>query len=194
MALDGVLCDRPQDDCYISIKRNYARDNISNTTKKETTKMKTMSKIDIEKYTHLFLKDPAAANRYWNRCRGQAQDGVLDDESAGRLKEFLKDKLSAKDHEVACSMLAGDVDAEDDAPYEPVNEHQGEKPRGKLAGDTVGAASFARMFPDSARVKIDTSGLPIAARRPAKPRVAMDDAGVKSFEAMFPDSARIKLA
>ena len=36
------------------------------------------------------------------------QDSAVDDETAARIKEFLSDKLSDKDHTALCAMLAGD--------------------------------------------------------------------------------------
>src|ERR1700692_4845408 len=115
LALDSagrrtILCDRPQPGCTIGGKRNYARDNISN---KETAKMtRTLSADQLTRYVGIRVRNPAAADRYWARCAGTAQDGAMDDETVEKLKGFLKNKLSAEDHEQVCNMLAGDVEAE----------------------------------------------------------------------------------
>jgi hypothetical protein len=113
LGMDGVLCDRPQDGCFIGGKRNYARDNIS---KKETTKMKTLSADQLTRYVGIRVRNPAAADRYWARCAGTAQDGAMDDETVEKLKGFLKSRLSAEDHEQVCNMLSGDAEAEDNEP------------------------------------------------------------------------------
>jgi hypothetical protein len=45
------------------------------------------------------------------------QDAAMDDETIARIKEFLSDKLSDKDHTKLCAMLAGDdAEAEDTEP------------------------------------------------------------------------------
>src|ERR1700730_10160750 len=100
LALDSagkrtILCDYP-------VKM------FDNTTK-ETTKMKTLSNDQLSHYVGMAIKNPVAANRYWAKCMGR--DATMDDETVARVKEFLKNKLSAADHETLCSMLAGDVEA-----------------------------------------------------------------------------------
>ena len=67
LAMDGVLIDRPQPGCVVG----KFRDNISNTTKKEPQKMKTMSTSDAATYARLFVKNRAVANRFWAKCMGQ---------------------------------------------------------------------------------------------------------------------------
>jgi hypothetical protein len=115
LALDSagkrtILCDHP-------IKM------FDSTTKKETTKMKmnktTLSADQLSRYVGMRIRNPAAADRYWQACTGRniAVDAAMDDETAEKLKGFLKSRLSAEDHEQVCNMLAGgDVDAEDDLP------------------------------------------------------------------------------
>jgi hypothetical protein len=151
LAMDGVLCDRPHEGCFIGGKHNYARDNISNTTKKETTKVtRTLSADQLSCYVGMRIRNPAAADRYWARCAGTAQDAAIDDETAARIKEFLSDKLSDKDHTKLCSMLDGDDEAQDTEPP-PVDPDA--EPIGKLAGDE----SFRKQFPDAAKIGIDIS-------------------------------------
>jgi hypothetical protein len=187
LAMDGVLCDRPQEGCFIGRKRNYARDNISNTTKKETTKMKTeLSANQLSRYIGIRIRNPAAADRYWARCMGR--DAAMDDETAARIKEFLSDKLSDKDHTKLCSMLDGDDEAQDTELPEAV---VGSLSKKLPAGDARMQADFSQRFPGLAAIKIDNSGIQ-SQRRPAKPRVAMDAADSASFFAMFPDAKRIK--
>src|ERR1700730_11163559 len=126
MAMDGVLCDRPQDGCFISGKRNYARDNI---TIKEKTKVKTLSADQLTRYVGIRVRNPAAADRYWARCAGQ--DGArIEEEGIEKVKAFLKPRLSAEDHEAVCSILDGDDEAQDTEPY--LSDHD-EKPIGRLA-------------------------------------------------------------
>ncbi len=60
LAMDGVLIDRPQPGCVVG----KFRDNISNTTKNGTSKMKTMSNSDAATYGSMFVKNRAAANRF----------------------------------------------------------------------------------------------------------------------------------
>jgi hypothetical protein len=184
LAMDGVLCDRPQDGCFVSGKRNYARDNISN---KETAKMtRTLSADQLTRYVGMRIRNPAAANRYWARCMGRdiAVDAAMDDETAEKLKGFLKNKLSAEDHEQVCNMLAGDVEAEDTEP--PPGDPDAE-PQGKLASDAA-RADFNRRFPDAAKINIDSSGI-----QPRWRASSYSAAGAKSFAEMFPDAMKIGL-
>jgi hypothetical protein len=180
LAMDGVLCDRPQDGCFIGGKRNYARDNIS---KKETTKMKTeLSADQLSRYIAMRIRSPAAADRYWKKCMGR--DASLDDEMVDRVKSFLMPKLSAEDHETLCSMLDGDAGAEDTEP--PPNDPDAE-PQGKLASDAA-RADFNRRFPDASRTRIDNSGI-----QPRKRVASYSADGAKSFAEMFPSAAKIKV-
>ena len=96
-----ILCDYP-------VKM------FDNTTKKEPQKMKTMSASDAATYASLFVKNRAVANRFWAKCMGQ--DAAMDDETVEKLKGFLKNKLTAEDHEQVCNMLDGDVEAQDNEP------------------------------------------------------------------------------
>jgi hypothetical protein len=96
-----ILCDHP-------IKM------FDNTIKPKSTKMNktTLSSDELSRYVSLRVRNPAAADRYWARCMGQ--DSAIDDEAAARIKEFLKGKLSAADHETLCSMIDGEGEAPDD--------------------------------------------------------------------------------
>lgn len=106
LAMDGVLCD-------YSLPMSGGKA----TTKKEPQKMKTMSTSDAVTYAGLFVKNRAVANRFWAKCMGQDAAMAVDDETAARIKEFLSDKLSDKDHTALCAMLAGEEDvAEDNEP------------------------------------------------------------------------------
>jgi hypothetical protein len=193
LAMDGVLCDRPQEGCFIGGKRNYARDNISNTTKKETTKMKTLSADQLTRYVGIRVRNPAAADRYWARCMGRdiAADAAIDDETAAKIKEFLKEKLSASDHETLCSMLAGDVEAQDTEPPAPLNEVESMRAQAMdsmLAKRAKDRDDFFARFPDAARIGIDNSGI-----QPRGRASSYSAAGAASFAAMFPDAMKIRL-
>src|ERR1700730_1472358 len=133
LAMDGVLCDYS-----LPLFGGKA------TTKKEPQKMKTMSTSDAATYARLFVKNRAVANRYWARCMGR--DSAMDDETVEKLKGFLKNKLTAEDHEQVCNMLAGDVEAQDY--IEPPSGDPEEKPIGRLASDAKARDDFNRMFPD----------------------------------------------
>jgi hypothetical protein len=150
------------------------------TTKKETTKMRrTMSISEAKIYGRLFPS--AAADKFFAKCMGQ--DAAMDDETVARIKEFLSDKLSEKDHTKVCSMLAGDVEAEDTEP--PPNDPDAE-PQGKLASDAA-RADFNRRFP--AKIAVDNFGI-----QPRKRAASYSADGAASFAAMFPSASRIKLA
>jgi hypothetical protein len=154
---------------------------FDNTTKKETTKVKTLSNDQLSHYVGMAIKNQSAADRYWARCLGR--DSAMDDETVERLKGFLKNKLTAEDHEQVCNMLAGDVEAQDY--IEPPSGDPEEKPTGRLASD---AKSFAEMFPGAARIRVDSSGTQPRARG-----ANYSSDGAKSFAEMFPDAARIKV-
>ena len=141
---------------------------------------RTMSISEAKIYGRLFPS--AAADKFFTRCMGQ--DAAMDDETVEKLKGFLKNKLSAEDHEQVCNMLAGDVEAED---TEPAPGDPDDEPRGKLASDAA-RDDFNRRFPDASRTRIDNSG--IQPRRRASSYSAPD---ATSFAAMFPDAARIKV-
>ena len=173
LGMDGVLCDRPQDGCFIGGKRNYARDSIS---KKETKMAHVMTNREVQSHTKKLV------------AQLLGQDSAVDDETAGKLKEFLKTKLSPGDHAQVCDMLeaAGepDVEAQDDADTEP-----GVPPLPKVRlGGAAADAAFRSMYPGLAHVRIDTSGLPVPKR------AAGQSSDVASFNAMFPASAKIRLA
>jgi hypothetical protein len=170
------------------------------TTKKETKKMKkTMSISDAETYGRLFRS--AAADRFFKKCMGQ--DAAMDDETVEKLKGFLKNKLTAEDHEQVCNMLAGDVEAQDtepppyDMPEKTFATGDNPPPLRPLRSGIDGlsarqrmqaADSFAQMFPAAARVRIDNSGI----QPPARAASYSAD-GAASFAAMFPDAQRIRL-
>ena len=75
-----------------------------NTTKKETKMAHVMTNREVESHTKKLV------------ARLLGQDSAVDDETAARIKEFLSDKLSDKDHTALCAMLAGDFEAEDTEP------------------------------------------------------------------------------
>jgi hypothetical protein len=132
------------------------------------------------KMTNTMLSSDAA---FRDRCERNAQQvrrkyglatdtAAMDDEMIEKLKGFLKNKLSAEDHETLCNMLDGDSEAPDE---------------GKPAMD--GLDDFYARFPDAARIKIDNSGI-----QPRGRATSHSAEGAKSFYDMFPDAARIKLA
>jgi hypothetical protein len=106
----------------------------------------------------------------------------VDDETAARIKEFLSDKLSDKDHTALCAMLAGDVEAED---TEPAPGDPDAEPQGKLASDAA-RDDFNRRFP--AKIAVDNFGI-----QPRGRASSYSAAGAKSYAQMFPDAMRIKL-
>jgi hypothetical protein len=165
LALDStgrrmILCDHP-----VPMFGDEA------TTKKETKMAHVMTNREVQSHTKKLV------------ARLLGQDSAVDDEIVARIKEFLSDKLSEKDHTKVCSMLAGDVEAEDTEP--PPNDPDAE-PQGKLASDAA-RADFNRRFPDLARIRIDNFGIQ-PRKRPAS------GADVASFNAMFPGLAHIKQA
>jgi hypothetical protein len=147
--------------------------------KKETQKM-TLSADQLTRYVGMRIRNPAAADRYWARCMGQ--DAAMDDETVGRIKEFLSDKLSDEDHAKVCSMLSGDVDAQDTEPDDV------ELPKNAIGRAADAKADFLRRFPDAAKINIDSSGI-----QPSKRASSYSDAGAASFAAMFPDAMQIRL-
>ena len=172
LAIDGVLCD-------YSLPLFGGK----TTTKKEPRKMnKTLSADQLSRYVGMRIRNPAAADRYWDRC--MAQDASMDDETIETLKGFLRSRLSAEDHEQVCNMLAGDVEAEDTEP--PPNDPDAE-PQGKLASDAA-RADFNRRFPDAAKINIDSSGI-----QPRGRVSSYSAADAKSFAQMFPAAAKIKV-
>jgi hypothetical protein len=179
----SILCDYP-------IKM------FDNTTKKETTKLnKTLSADQLSRYVGMRIRNPAAADRYWATCMGRniAVDAAMDDATAGKLKEFLKTKLSPGDHAQVCDMLeaAGepDVEAQDD----DLPELAVEKPPGKgsvsAAADARLRDDFSRRFPGLGHIKIDNSGIQPRARGGS-----YSDAAAKSFANRYPGLQGIKQA
>jgi hypothetical protein len=169
---------------------------FDNTTKKETTKLnKTLSADQLSRYVGMRIRNPAAADRYWATCMGRniAVDAAMDDATAGKLKEFLKTKLSPGDHAQVCDMLeaAGepDVEAQDD----DLPELAVEKPPGKgsvsAAADARLRDDFSRRFPGLGHIKIDNSGIQPRARGGS-----YSDAAAKSFANRYPGLQGIKQA
>jgi hypothetical protein len=155
----SILCDYP-------IKM------FDSTTKEKKAKMAhVMTNQEVQSHTKKLV------------ARLLGQDEAVDDETAARIKEFLSDKLSDKDHTALCAMLNGEDNVEAQDTESPPYDVDAE-PRGKLAGD---AASFNARFPGLSHVRLDNSGI-----QPRKRPAAADAAA--SFAGRFPDLARIKLA
>jgi hypothetical protein len=171
---DTILCDRPQDGCVVG-KFIYARDNRGNSRKE-----KTMSNFITNREMRAYVGKRVA--------RLLGRDAAVDDETAGKLKEFLKTKLSPGDHAQVCDMLeaAGgepEADAEDDLPE---NAIEGGPLKRSVAADAM--ADFLRRFPDAARTKIDNSGI-----QPRGHASSYSTADAASFAAMFPSLAKVKV-
>jgi hypothetical protein len=170
LALDSagertILCDYP-------VKM------FDNTTKEKKAKMAhVMTNQEVQSHTKKLV------------ARLLGQDAAVDDETAARIKEFLKTKLSPGDHAQVCDMLeaGGDPEAEDDLPENAI-ERPPESKRGS-AGVTTDAASFNARFPGLSHVRLDNSGIAISKRASGH-----SDAAAASFAARYPDLARIKLA
>jgi hypothetical protein len=143
-----------------------------NTTKKETRMAHVMTNREVQSHTKKLV------------ARLLGQDAAMDDETVARIKEFLSDKLSDKDHTALCAMLAGDFEAED---TEPAPGDPDAEPQGKLASDAA-RADFLRRFPDAARIRIDNSGI-----RPSAAAARYSADGATSFFELFPDAARVKI-
>jgi hypothetical protein len=144
-----------------------------NTTKKETRMAHVMTNREVQSHTKKLV------------ARLLGQDAAMDDETVARIKEFLSDKLSDKDHTALCAMLAGDFEAED---TEPAPGDPDAEPQGKLASDAA-RADFNRRFPDASRIRIDNSGIQLRRRA-----ASYSADGAATFAAMFPEASRIKLA
>jgi hypothetical protein len=188
LGMDGVLCDRPQEGCVVGkfINRSNPR--------KEKTMNKTLSADQLSRYVGMRIRNPAAADRYWATCMGRniAADAAMDDETAGKLKEFLKTKLSHGDHAQVCDMLeaAGgepDAEAEDDLPENAV-ERPPEAKKG-VAGLTTDSASFNARYPGLSHIRLDNSGTQPRARGGS-----YSDAAAKSFADRYPGLQGIKQA
>jgi hypothetical protein len=156
-----------------------------------------LSSDELSRYIGIRVRNPAAADRYWARCMGQ--DAALDDETVEKLKGFLKNKLSAEDHEQVCNMLDGDGEAQDEPPPDdvegkPAMDSLSRRQRMQAADSMLAKRAkdrddFYARFPDSAKIRIDNSGIQPRARA-----ASYSAAGAASFAAMFPDAQRIKLA
>jgi hypothetical protein len=144
-----------------------------NTTKKGTKMAHVMTNLEVQSHTKKLV------------ARLLGQDSAVDDETAARIKEFLSDKLSDKDHTALCAMLAGDFEAED---TEPSPNDPDAEPEGKLASDAA-RDDFHKRFPDAAKINIDSSGI-----QPRRAAASYSAGGATSFAAMFPQASRIKLA
>jgi hypothetical protein len=151
--------------------------------------------FDGAKYGRLFAQDMRAANRYWAQCHGRniAADAAMDDETVEKLKGFLKNKLTAEDHEQVCNMLAGDVEAAEDDTEQggtplPLAKAGDKLPSVKVGGAAADAqADFLRRYPGMAKVRIDNSGIAI-------PKRAAGHSNTASFNERFPGLAHIKSA
>ena len=153
--------------------------------------------------TNTMLSSDAA---FRDRCERNAQQvrrkyglatdtAAMDDETIEKLKGFLKNKLSAEDHETLCNMLDGNSEAPDDVEGKPAMDGLSARQRIQAADNMIAKrekdrADFYARFPDAARIRIDNSGIQPRARAASH----SDAAGAKSFYDMFPDAARIKLA
>jgi|ERR1700732_202329 len=167
LAMDGVLCDYGLPLCSGKI-----------TTKKEIKMRHIMTDREVQSHTKRLV------------ARLLGQDAAIDDEIAGKIKEFLKSKLSAEDHEKMCNMLAGDVEAEDTEPAPDdveLPKNAIERPLKRSTAEDA-KADFFRLFPGAAKIRIDTSGI----QPPARAASYSAD-GAASFAAMFPAAMRIKL-
>jgi hypothetical protein len=145
---------------------------------------------DAAAYGNLFLKNRAVANKFFAKCMGQ--DAAMEDETVEKLKGFLKNKLSAEDHEQVCNMLAGDVEAAEDDTEQggtPLPLKVGDKlPSVKVGGAAADAqVDFLRRYPGLASVRTDNSGIQPRARA-----ASYSDAAAKSFSERYPGLAHIK--
>jgi hypothetical protein len=121
------------------------------------------------------------------------QDSAYDDETAEKLKGFLKSRLSAEDHEQVCNMLAGgDVEAEDTEPDTiGINPPRPIPGTPRVGGAMVGGAaadakSFNERYPGLAHIRNDTSGI--------QPKRAAGRSNTASFIERFPGLAHIRQA
>jgi hypothetical protein len=164
LAMDGVLCD-------------YSLPLFGGKAKRENKTMPNiMTSQEVESHTKKLV------------ARLLGQDAAMDDETAGKLKEFLKTKLSPGDHAQVCDMLeaAGGEPGADAQDTEPAPDDV-ELPKNAIgrAADARTVADFNRRFPDAAKINIDSSGI--------QPRKRPASGDMASFNAMFPDAAKIKV-
>ena len=172
LAFDGVLCDRPQPGASLAESAIMRETTLVTKRKRQCRELCGIEEVRSH------------AKKLVARLLGQ--DAAIDDETTGRLKEFLKSRLSGADHEAVCSMLDGepDVEAQDDIPE---NAAGGPLPKkASLAGDLAG---FAARFPGLAHIKIDNSGIQPRARGGS-----YSDAAAKSFADRYPGLQGIKQA
>lgn len=174
LAMDGVLCD-------------YSLPLFGGKAKRENKTMPNiMTSQEVESHTKKLV------------ARLLGQDSAMDDETVEKLKGFLKNKLTAEDHEQVCNMLAGDVDAQDteppldDIPAKTLKEQTGISMDSMLAKRAKDRDDFFARFPGAARIRIDNSGIQPQPRGRAS-SVAMDAAGAKSFFDRYPGLARVRL-
>jgi hypothetical protein len=154
-----ILCDHP-------VKM------FDNTTKEKKAKMAhVMTNQEVQSHTKKLV------------ARLLGQDAAVDDETAARIKEFLSDKLSDKDHTALCAMLNGEdnVEAEDDVEL-PKNATV------RLGGAAADAASFNTRFPGLSHVRLDNSGIAVPKR------ASHSAADTEDFYRRYPDARRIKQA
>ena len=161
-----ILCDYP-------IKM------FDNTTKEKKAKMAhVMTNQEVQSRTKKLV------------ARLLGQDAAVDDETAARIKEFLKTKLSPGDHAQVCDMLeaAGEPDVEAQDDDLPENAAGGPLPKkaSSLAGDSAG---FAARFPGLSHVRIDNSGIQPRARGGS-----YSDAAARSFADRYPGLQGIRRA
>jgi hypothetical protein len=147
------------------------------TTKKEKTMSRVMTNQEVQSHAKKLV------------ARLLGQDASLDDETTGRLKEFLKSRLSGADHEAVCSMLDGEPSAagEDDLPENAI-ERSPEAKKG-VAGLATDSASFNSRFPGLAHIRSDNSGI-----QPRSRGGSYSDAAAKSFADRYPGLQGIKQA
>src|SRR4029077_10523222 len=74
LAMDGVLCDRPQPGCCIGggdeVRVFSHRSDVgpfSASRKESKVAKKTLTTDELSHYVGLAIKDQSAANRYWNK-------------------------------------------------------------------------------------------------------------------------------
>jgi hypothetical protein len=152
----------------------------------------TTTKEKKAKMAHIMTNQEVQSHTKKLVSRLLGQDAAVDDETAARIKEFLKTKLSPGDHAQVCDMLeaaAGDpeTEAQDDLPENAV----GRPPQSKRgsAGVTTDAASFNVRFPGLSHVRLDNSGIQPRARGGS-----YSDAAARSFADRYPGLQGIRRA
>jgi len=149
------------------------------TTKEKKAKMAhVMTNQEVQSHTKKLVA----------RLLGQDAAAAMDDETAEKLKGFLKSRLTAEDHEQVCSMLAGDIEAQDTEPPPPFRR----MPDGRIVEPRTAEdskADFHRRYPGLAAIRIDNSGTQPRARGGS-----CSDAAAKSFAERYPGLQGIKQA